>query len=127
MEIMTMQDCSMGRNAYVQIQVHKETVSRGNAIMGAQETAPSKCVEALATSTSSTLMHTRQPLMTGAVETQHKIPTTKSGMRTLAIVARHQAPQRVRGEPHNVRHQSLQLALHQRLHYRPPHQVGSLS
>ena len=105
MGIMTMQACSMGHNAYAQTLVRKALASRDSAIMDAQETAPLKCVEGSATSTSSTLTHTQQPLMIGAAETQHRTPTTKNGMTTWAIVAPPQTLQKVHGALHKAPHQ----------------------
>ena len=103
MEIMTMLDCSMGHNAYAQTLVLKEIASKENAIMIAQEMFPWKCVEALAISTYSTLMHTRQPLMTGDVETQRRIASTKNGIPTWAIVASHK-DKVLHLPPHQVPH-----------------------
>ena len=81
-EIMIMLAYSMAPNAFVQILAHRESVMRAGAIMDVQETAQSKCVEGLVTSTSSTLTHTKPQLMTGAVATRRKTPTTKSGTMT---------------------------------------------
>ena len=81
-----MLDCSMAPNAYVPILVLWEQAMLDNAPMAALETIQSRCVEGLDTSTFSTLMPTKQQLMIGAVATQCKIPTTKSGIRTGVIV-----------------------------------------
>ena len=78
---------SMAPSVYAPTQVHREPVTLDNALMVALETAQSKCAEGLGTSTSSTLMHTKQRLMTGAVGTPSRIPTTKSGTMTWVIVA----------------------------------------
>ena len=80
-----MLDCSMAPNAYVPILVLWEQAMLDNAPMAALETIQSRCVEGLDTSTFSTLMHTKQQLMTGDVETLSRIPTTKSGIRTWVI------------------------------------------
>ena len=70
---------SMAPSAFAQILAHREPVMRAGAIMDVPETAQSKCVEVLVTSTSSTPTHTKPQLMTGAVGTLLKTPTTKSG------------------------------------------------
>ena len=79
--------CSMGHNAYAQTLGHKETARKGDALMVVQATTRSKCAEGLDTSTSSIRMHTKLQLMSGAVGTQCKTPTTKSGMQTWVTVA----------------------------------------
>ena len=78
---------SMAPSVYAPTQVHREPVTLDNALMVALETARSKCAEGLGTSTSSTLMHTKQRLMTGAVGPQCKTPTIKSGIQTWVIVS----------------------------------------
>ena len=79
--------CSMVPSAFAPTLVHREPVMLDSAHMAVLEIALSKCVEGLATSTSSTLMHTKQQLMTGAVATRRKTPTTKSGTMIWGIVA----------------------------------------
>ena len=79
--------CSMAPNVYAPTKVQREPVMLGSALMVVLETAQSKCVEGLDTSTYFTLMRTRQQLMNGAVGTQCKTPTTKSGMQTWVTVA----------------------------------------
>ena len=78
---------SMAPSASVQTLVHREPVMLDSAHMAVLEIALSKCVEGLATSTFSTLMHTKQRLMTGAVATLCRILTTRSGIMTWGIVA----------------------------------------
>ena len=79
--------CSMAPNVYAPTKVHREPVTLDNALMAALETTQSKCAEGLDTSTSSIRMHTKLQLMSGAVGTQCKTPTTKSGMQTWVTVA----------------------------------------
>ena len=78
---------SMVPSAFAPILAHRGPVMRTGAIIVVLETAQSKCVEGLDTSTSSTLTHTKQQLMTGDVETLSRIPTTKSGIRTWVTAA----------------------------------------
>ena len=82
-----MQAYSMAPSAFAPTLVHREPVMLDSAHMAVLEIALSKCVEGLATSTSSTLMHTKQQLMTGVVETPCRTPTIKSGIKTWVIVA----------------------------------------
>ena len=79
--------CSMALSVYAPTQVQWELVMLDNALMAALETTQSKCAEGLDTSTSSIRMHTKLQLMSGAVGTQCKTPTTKSGMQTWVTVA----------------------------------------
>ena len=79
--------CSMAPSAFAQTLVHREPVRPDNAHMAALEIAQSKCAEALATSTSSTPMHTKPRLMTGDAGTPCRTPTTKSGTMIWGIVA----------------------------------------
>ena len=65
--------------------VHRVSVMSRSVPTDVQETAPSKCAEVSATSTSSTPMPTRQRLMTLDVEPLHRTRTTKSGSLTWAI------------------------------------------
>jgi len=96
---MIMLACSMAPSVYAPTLVHREPVRLDNALMAALETTPSKCAEGLGTSTSSTLMHTKQQLMTQAVGTPCRTPTTKNGMKTWAIAAyRHQHRWTARGQ-----------------------------
>ena len=81
-EIMIMLAYSTDPSAFAPILAHREPVMRAGAIMDVQETAQSKCVEGLVTSTSSTPTHTKPQLTTGAVGTLLKTPTTKSGTTT---------------------------------------------
>ena len=71
--------CNMDPNVFAQTQARKEAVMKGNAPMVVPVTTVSKCVEDLGTSISSTLMHTKQQLMIGAVETHCKTNITKGG------------------------------------------------
>ena len=71
--------CNMDPNAFAQTLAHKETVKKRNALMVVPGITVSKCVEDLGTSISSTLMHTKQQLMIGAVETHCKTNITKNG------------------------------------------------
>ena len=82
-----MQACSTARNVSVQTLDPRETAMSLSAHMDVQETTLLTCAEGLGTSTSSTPMHTKQQLMTGAAVTPCRIPTTKSGIKTWAIVA----------------------------------------
>ena len=86
MGIMTMLVCNMDPNAFAQTPARKEAVKKRNALMVVPGTTVSKCVEDLGTSISSTLMHTKQQLMIGAVETHCKTNITKNGMLTWIIV-----------------------------------------
>ena len=79
-----MQACSTAHSVSVPTLDPKETVMNLSALMDALETALLKCVEGLGTSTSSTLMHTSQLLMTLDVETLPRTPTTKGGLKTWA-------------------------------------------
>ena len=81
-EIMIMLAYSTDPSAFAPILAHREPVMQASAIMDVQETAQSKCVEGLVTSTSSTPTHTKPQLTTGAVGTLLKTPTTKSGTTT---------------------------------------------
>ena len=83
--------CSMVPSAFAPTLVHREPVMLNSAHMAVLEITLSKCVEVSDTSTSSTLTHTKQQLMTGDVETMSRIPTTKSGIRTWVTAA--QLPQ----------------------------------
>ena len=85
-EIMTMLVYNMDHSVSAQTLDQKEIVRKGNAPMVVQVTIASKCVEALDTSISSTLMHTVQHMKTGVVGTQHKTNITKNGMLTWGIV-----------------------------------------
>ena len=87
-----MQACSTAHSVSVPTLDPKETVMNLSALMDALETALLKCVEGLGTSTSSTLMHTSQLLMTLDVEALHKTPTTKGGLMTWAIVTYQHRP-----------------------------------
>ena len=78
--------CSMVPSAYVPTLAHREPVMPDSALMAVLETALSKCVEGLVTSTSSTRMHIKLQLMTGAVVTQSRTPTTRSGIKTWVVV-----------------------------------------
>ena len=73
---------SMVPSAFAPIPALREPVMRAGAITDVPETAQSKCVEVLVTSTSSTPTHTKPRLTTGAVGTLLKTPTTKSGTTT---------------------------------------------
>ena len=95
-ETMTMLDCSMGHNVYVQTLDRKETAREINATMVVQATVASRCVEGLDTSISFIPIPTKQLLMTGAVETRHKTNITKNGMLTWIIVVS-QVSQDMRG------------------------------
>ena len=77
---------SMAPSASVQTLVHREPVMLDSAPMDVLVPIQSKCAEGLDISTSSTLMHTKQRLMTGVVETQYRIPTTKNGTMIWVIV-----------------------------------------
>merc|ERR1712045_81503 len=63
----------------------KETAMSLSAHMDVLVTAPSPHAEGSGTSTSFTLMHTSQLLMTMVVEALPRTPTTKDGLRTWAI------------------------------------------
>ena len=78
--------CSMAPSVSAPTLVHREPVMLDSAHMAALETAQSRCAEGSVTSTSSILMHTKQRLMTGAVGTLSRIPTTKNGTMTWVIV-----------------------------------------
>ena len=78
--------CNMDPNAFAQTQAHKEAVKKGNAIMVVPATTVSKCVADLGTSISSTLMHTEQQLMIGAVETLCRTNIIKNGTLIWTIV-----------------------------------------
>ena len=79
--------CSMVHSVSAPTLVHREPVMLDSAHMAALETAQSRCAEGSVISISSTLMHIKLQLMTGAVGTQCKTPTTKSGMQTWVTVA----------------------------------------
>ena len=81
-----MLDCSTVRNVSVPTLDPKETAMNLSAHMHVLETAPSPRAEGLGTSTSSTLMHTSQQLINLDVETLHRTPTTKDGLKTWATV-----------------------------------------
>ena len=81
--------CSMALSVYVPTRVHREPVMLASALMAVLETARSKCVVGLDTLTYSTPMLTKQQLMTLAAATPCRIPTTKSGIKTWAIVVNH--------------------------------------
>ena len=81
-----MLDCSTVRNVSVPTLDPKETAMNLSAHMHVLETAPSPRAEGSGTSTSFTLMHTSQPLMTLDVEALPRTPTTKGGLKTWAIV-----------------------------------------
>ena len=78
--------CSMAPSVSAPTLVHREPVMLDSAHMAALETAQSRCAEGSVISISSTLMHTKQQLMTGDVETLCRTPTTKSGTMTWVIV-----------------------------------------
>ena len=82
LEVMIMLVYSMAPSAFAPIPALREPVMRAGAIMDVPETAQSKCVEVLVTSTSSTPTHTKPRLTTGAVGTLLKTPTTKNGTTT---------------------------------------------
>ena len=86
LEALTTLACSMAPSVYAPTLVPREPVRLDNAHIAVLEIAQSKCAEALATSTSSTLMHTKRLLMTGAVGTPCRTPTTKSGTKIWVIV-----------------------------------------
>ena len=85
-EIMTMLVYNMDHSVSAQTLDHKEIVNKGNAPMVVLATVASKCAEGLDTSISSTLMHTVPHMMTGVVETRHKITFTRNGMLTWGSV-----------------------------------------
>ena len=87
MMVMTMPACNMDLNAYALTPAHKETAKHRNALLVVQGTTVSKCVEDLDISISSTLMHTEQQLMIGAVEIQRKTNFTKNGILTWTTAA----------------------------------------
>ena len=84
--ILTMLACSTGHSAYAPTLDLSKTVRKTDALMVVQGTTVSKCVGALVTSISSTLMLTKPQLMIGAVETQHRTNITKNGIQTWPIV-----------------------------------------
>ena len=84
---MTMLVYNMDHNVSALTLDHKEIVRKGSAHTVVQATVASKCVEALDTSISSTLMHTVPHMMTGIVGTQHKTNITKNGMLTWTSAA----------------------------------------
>ena len=82
-----MQACSMAPSAFAPTLVHREPVMLDSAHMAVLEIALSKCVEGLATSIFSTLMHIKPQLMIGAAGALLKTYTTKNGMLTWISVA----------------------------------------
>ena len=86
MMVMNMLACNMDLNAYALTPARKETVKHRNALLVVQGTTVSKCVEDLDISISSTLMHTEQQLMIGAVETLCRTNIIKNGTLIWTIV-----------------------------------------